>query len=98
MLICPSDIQVPTNMSVDYADVFWVEPVVIDNSGANLTATPSNLSGSTFPLHETVVSYTVMDSAGNVANCSFIVTVVGMFNTVYIFVLLLTILNSYFEM
>jgi len=71
---CPSDITVnaPNNGSCE-ATATWTPPTIDDNCGAMLT---SNFEpGATFPTGETTVTYTVRDSSGNTASCSFTVTV-----------------------
>ncbi|XP_071496206.1 uncharacterized protein [Diadema antillarum] len=48
----------------------WREPTASDNSGF-VTLTSTHQSGDTFPIGRSVVTYTAIDPAGNVANCSF---------------------------
>ncbi|XP_071508204.1 uncharacterized protein [Diadema antillarum] len=52
----------------------WREPTASDNSG-HVTLTSTHQSGDTFPIGRTTVTYTAIDLAGNVANCSFLVII-----------------------
>jgi hypothetical protein len=69
---CPGDITVSANASCE-AIVSWDPPDVSDNCKVTLTSTL--LSGSTFPLGITPVTYTATDSIGNKSTCTFNVTV-----------------------
>ncbi|XP_071496209.1 uncharacterized protein [Diadema antillarum] len=77
---CDSDIHAPViegcplgveNIS---STATWREPTTSDNSGF-VTLTSTHQSGDTFPIGRSVVTYTAIDPAGNVANCSFPVTI-----------------------
>ncbi|TDI69472.1 MAG: HYR domain-containing protein [Bacteroidetes bacterium] len=71
---CPADIVVSaTNSSCDVT-VNWSPPVVTDNCA--VTSFNSNhQSGDIFPIGITTVTYTAIDEGGNIANCSFDITV-----------------------
>jgi HYR domain/Immunoglobulin domain/FIMAH domain len=74
-ITCPSNITVqPTCPSG--AVVTYTAPVGVDNCpGAMTTRTAGLASGSVFPIGTTTVTYTVTDTSGNSASCSFTVTV-----------------------
>ena len=73
---CPSNINVPTDFEVNYATVSWAVPQVTDNFDLSPSVTVSDQPGSQFPFGQTAVLYTAVDSYGNAANCSFVITVV----------------------
>ncbi len=73
-ITCPEDIMMSTDLGVCDAVVTWADPVAVDNCD-NVIPNSFYSSGDTFPLGTTTVSYTVTDSAGNVATCDFDVTV-----------------------
>ncbi|XP_030840813.1 uncharacterized protein LOC105442568 [Strongylocentrotus purpuratus] len=54
--------------------VTWTPPTQMDNSGIS-SLTSSHAPGTMFPAGETEVTYTAIDTPGNTAQCSFIVTV-----------------------
>jgi gliding motility-associated-like protein len=71
---CPSNITIAANSSCQ-AVANWTPPIATDNcSLASFISTHS--PGSTFNLGTTPVTYTATDGAGNVATCTFNVTVV----------------------
>jgi hypothetical protein len=74
-ITCPSNITVePTCPSG--AVVTYATPVGMDNCpGATTTRTAGLASGAVFPIGTTTVTYTVTDTSGNSASCSFTVTV-----------------------
>jgi hypothetical protein len=68
---CPSDIITENCLSVEYQ-----LPVANDNcEGLTYELTDGMISGSTFPVGTTVVSYLVTDEADNTADCTFNITV-----------------------
>ena len=70
---CPANITVSSVGSCT-ATVTWTAPTATDNcSTPSLTA--SHNPGDIFPAGTTVVTYTATDAAGNVATCTFNVTV-----------------------
>lgn len=69
---CPGNITVSAGNSCE-AIATWTEPSASDNCSAIMSA--SNQPGDTFPLGVTKVTYTARDGSGNVATCSFNVTV-----------------------
>jgi hypothetical protein len=69
---CPADIGEGLCGDV----VFWDEPVVIDNCpDITIMQTEGPVNGSVFPVGTTQVVYEVSDPFGNIASCSFNVTV-----------------------
>ena len=74
ILDMPLDIVLGTDPGVCQAIASWVEPTAIDNFGLS-TLVSDYLPGDTFPLGETLVTYTATDLAGNSTSSSFVVTV-----------------------
>ena len=73
---CPADIVVQNDPGVCGAVVTYAIPVGADNCPAATTQLTSGLgSGAAFPVGTTTETYTVTDAAGNVADCSFTITV-----------------------
>ena len=73
-IICPSNITICTDAGVCEAAVTWADPMPMDDCpGLQVIATHN--SGDVFPIGSTAVSYTLIDAAGNVTGCKFIVTV-----------------------
>lgn len=72
--VCPSNRTVNANSSCQAVE-YWAPPTYSDNcGGVNLSSTRQ--PGSTFNKGTTVVTYTATDLSGNIATCSFNVTVV----------------------
>jgi hypothetical protein len=72
---CPADITVPEDAPGAGAVVNYSEPTYDDNCGATLSQIAGLPSGSTFPVGMTMIAFRATDDAGNVAECSFTVTV-----------------------
>ncbi len=72
---CPQDITQRTDPGESTATVTWQEPQVED-CHYELQATHSQ---GNFSIGVTDVVYTAIDGAGNRANCSFFVSVIGKF-------------------
>ncbi len=73
---CPTDINTNNDPGVCGAVVTYTAPVGTDNCGGSVTTQTAGLpSGATFPVGTTVNTFTVTDANGNVASCSFNVTV-----------------------
>jgi hypothetical protein len=77
---CPANISLPTTGTTAVAT--WTAPTVSDNCTTNITPSVTSsptaglVSGSTFPLGTTTVTYTAKDAANNNAlPCTFTVTV-----------------------
>ncbi|XP_071489593.1 uncharacterized protein [Diadema antillarum] len=73
---CPNNIVVASDGNFNGATVTWTEPTAVDNSGDVPTVDRTRAPGSLFPIGDTAVTYTFTDAAGNMASCSFDVTVV----------------------
>jgi len=74
ILNCPSDIEITTLPGSCEAQVSWKPPNATDN--CNIAGfTSSHEPGDSFPLGETMVTYTAIDQSGNSASCSFKVSV-----------------------
>jgi len=56
------------------ASMTWPDPMPMDDC-PGLQVISTHNSGETFPIGNTAVSYTLIDAAGNVTGCKFIVTV-----------------------
>ncbi|SFB58686.1 HYR domain-containing protein, partial [Algoriphagus aquimarinus] len=70
----PTDIVVDTDAGTCEATVTWIAPDATDNCGID-TFTSDYQSGNAFPVGETTVTYTAIDSHGNVGTASFTITV-----------------------
>ena len=79
MSSCPADIINATDPGLINATVYWQEPTFSDNDGVS-SNTSTHRPGDTFGLESTTVTYNVTDNSGNMANCSFVVTIEGMLN------------------
>ncbi|NOQ74339.1 MAG: HYR domain-containing protein [Crocinitomix sp.] len=77
-ITCPGDVSLNNDPGVCGAIVTYSTPIGSDNCplGTNTVLTAGLASGASFPVGITTVTYTVTDSAGNTASCSFDVTVV----------------------
>lgn len=72
---CPLNITESVNIAgTCTANVSWAIPTPSDNCGV-VQNIPSHNPGDIFPLGTTTVSYVAIDAAGNIATCSFNVTV-----------------------
>ncbi|MEW5825875.1 MAG: HYR domain-containing protein, partial [Candidatus Bipolaricaulota bacterium] len=71
---CPGNITVSAGSGSCSATASWTAPSATDNCGLASFA-GSHVSGSTFPVGTTTVTYTATDTSGNTAVCSFTVTV-----------------------
>ena len=75
-ITCPSDITVNTDLGVCGAVVTFATPAGADNfPGHSVAQIAGPVSGSTFPVGTTAVTFEVTDMVGNTATCSFNVTV-----------------------
>ena len=81
---CPDDIiwTLPTG---NFANVDWVEPTATDNSGVATLRSQTRRPGSFFQIKQPVdVIYTFEDSAGNVATCTFSVSVIRVYKSFFL--------------
>ncbi len=74
-ITCPGDMTVSTEEGLDYAVVEFNDATAIDNCEVSVEQTAGPVSGSQFPIGDTVVTFTATDAAGNSTECSFTVTV-----------------------
>ncbi|KAG7270326.1 hypothetical protein CRUP_007027, partial [Coryphaenoides rupestris] len=76
---CPENVEVGTDERRITANVNWNAPNATDNSGLEVTVQvkPVYTPPQFFPVGTETISYIATDRAGNQANCSFTVTVVG---------------------
>jgi hypothetical protein len=77
LINCPLDITINANHSACSAFVTWPDPEVTDNCSASPMFSPSQPSGSLFPLGVSTVRYIAEDSAGNSATCVFQIDVIS---------------------
>jgi len=74
-VVCPQDITVSNDAGACGANVMWEEPFPVDNcTGVSIAGVTHN-SGDFFPVGTTIVTYDIVDSAGNTTSCSFSITV-----------------------
>ncbi|MFK7774875.1 MAG: HYR domain-containing protein, partial [Saprospiraceae bacterium] len=71
---CPTDMTVSSGIACDTI-VTWTVPTVTDNCDNNVNIVAVPALGTAFPVGTTTVTYTATDASGNVANCSFDITV-----------------------
>ncbi len=72
----PANITQDTDPGLPTAVVNWTEPTASDNSGS-VTLTSSHVSGETFPIGVTIVTYTAVDYASNMITESFALLIEG---------------------
>ena len=75
ILGCPGDINTSTELGSLGKTVFWDEPTAFDESGNVELLYKSHKGGDTFSRGSTLVTYMFTDSTGNLAVCTFEVTV-----------------------
>ena len=74
-ITCPANITINAAPEATEAIATWNEPVTASNCAGLVTATPSIVSGTAFPIGTTSVTYTAADDCGSTATCQFTVTV-----------------------
>lgn len=74
ILDMPLDMLLGTDPGECQAAASWIEPTATDNFGLS-TLVSDHLSGDSFPVGETIVTYIATDLAGNETSSSFSVTV-----------------------
>ena len=75
---CPNDITQQANFNQNFVTINWPEPTASDNvpGTINVVRTMGSASGSSFPAGQsTTITYTATDAAGNIAICSFTITI-----------------------
>ncbi len=78
LIVCPSDISVPSGSSLCGAHVSYAMPTAMDNCATGVAVTnsdPAQASDSLFPLGVTIVQLEASDNSGNTGTCSFSITV-----------------------
>jgi Tol biopolymer transport system component len=75
-IVCPPSITVEFTSAAGAAVDFGM-PSASDNCGSATITSSSYVSGSTFPIGTTTVTWTAMDMAANLASCTLNVTVLG---------------------
>ena len=74
---CPDPITQTVGINEPGTTVSWVEPFAFDPSGVQSFG-PSRASGSFFEAGQTItVTYTGIDTRGNIATCDFTVSVIA---------------------
>ncbi|XP_071954526.1 sushi, von Willebrand factor type A, EGF and pentraxin domain-containing protein 1-like [Antedon mediterranea] len=72
-VLCPSDIEISSDVNQNVHPVRWQPPIVIDNTAR--VAICSKPSGSLFEVGFTKITCSATDPSGNEGNCSFVVNV-----------------------
>lgn len=76
IIICPSDINVNTDVGNCFATVNFSNAIVFDNCGVDSVVQTMGLaSGSPFPVGVNTIEFTATDINGNISMCSFTITV-----------------------
>jgi len=73
-IVCPADITINNTPGLCLAPVNWATPAVNDNCGVT-SIVSTHSPGSLFPVGITTVQYTISDDEGNIAECTFNITV-----------------------
>jgi large repetitive protein len=79
-LNCPTDITVTAPSGAPNATVSWTAPTATTNCGIGsmtIVQTAGPVSGASFPIGTTAVSFRATDGCGSTATCSFLVTVIS---------------------
>ncbi|XP_011674027.2 sushi, von Willebrand factor type A, EGF and pentraxin domain-containing protein 1 [Strongylocentrotus purpuratus] len=74
-LTCPEDISNPTDIFMPISTINWEVPEATDNTPFPVKLRSTHSPPYRFDINTTVVTYSATDLAGNVATCSFNVTV-----------------------
>ncbi len=81
-LNCASDTTINNNIDICSAIFNWNSPLILDNCDGSPSLsfqtfpTTNLISGDLFPLGQTTIQYTAIDSIGNESTCSFVVNVI----------------------
>ena len=77
MITCPADMTPEIATGVATIVVLWDPPSPTDNDGVpSLQSSPP--LGTAFPEGDNIVTYTATDRSGNVKQCMFTISVIGM--------------------
>jgi len=74
-IVCPEDITISNDAGACGANASWTPPSPIDNCLGVSAPVGTHNPGDFFPVGTTIVTYDVVDAAGNSTSCSFSVTV-----------------------
>ena len=72
---CPANITINAAPGATEAIATWNEPVTTNDCGGSVIATPSQASGTIFPIGTTTIIYTATDNCGSQETCQFTVSV-----------------------
>ncbi len=72
---CPANIIIDAAPGATEAIVTWSDPTTSSDCSGTISSTPSQASGTLFPIGTTIVSYNAMDECGSTTTCTFNVTV-----------------------
>ncbi|XP_077977666.1 hyalin-like [Glandiceps talaboti] len=81
---CPTDIKQATDPTSPTASVTWTEPSATDSQNPPVAMTTTHVSGSTFAIGPTIVTYTFTDAVSNSAMCQFAVKITDLENPVFL--------------
>ncbi len=73
---CPDNIRYTIDINTDGRTVDFKDATAKDNSRRVILVNQSHQSGQFFPTGQSIVTYTFQDPSGNIASCSFSVTVI----------------------
>lgn len=76
LVSCPTNITQNVTPGTCGRIVTWTAPTTTDNCSATVVQSAGPVSGSTFSVGSTNVTYTATDASGNTSSCSFSVTIV----------------------
>jgi len=78
IIMCPSDIMANNTVGQCDAVVNFTDAVAIDPDGGPVTVmqTMGPISGSVFPLGDTIIEFTATDQDGDTSSCQFTITVI----------------------
>lgn len=77
VLVCPEGFSELTSLGLSGLTVTWISATATDNSGEVIAVTSDRSSPSFLPIGETLITYSASDASGNVAMCSFTITVIA---------------------
>ncbi|XP_030831233.1 mucin-17 isoform X5 [Strongylocentrotus purpuratus] len=80
VLVCPEGFSELTSLGLSGLTVTWISATATDNSGEVIAVTSDRSSPSFLPIGETLITYSASDASGNVAMCSFTITVIAVDN------------------
>ena len=75
-MTCPDDIVEGIELGDSGVIVTFANATAVDASGVTTLQSQSHFSGTFFPVGETTVTYTFVDSSNNIGICSFTISVI----------------------